>query len=433
MNVMQHEGKEEVSSSGPARRTQERLVFSAYELGKTAITAQEIARQSGGERSIITEDTPTAAVMEVYREFPAADFFPVFNAERRVTGYIRRQMFYAALSQNQFTRDVLLKADVTVASLMDPRVLMIDAFTRLPQASDMLMAREEAIRFDPFVITLDGEYYGISTVRRVLDALNYYFHQDLEACNQAQRAAQRAPEDAVELRLASAAKVASLAGPGGDYAGVFELSESLTLLSIFDVCGKGLKASQMALAIASSLRSMLAFAPPSGADIAAYDLGARLRMLNRLIVDSTAEDMYASGDVMLYDKRTRVLQIHDYGHAMVFLRRGKRVYNLCDGMDAPRGGVAPFFGITPDLTAPYRNYLLRPGDVLCACTDGVTEQRNALGAEFGVEGLRRALLSLPIDESDPERLLHGLEDAWARFRGGFRITDDRSWLVAIAE
>lgn len=425
------------AGAGPApqsRRSSERPIFSAYEVGKIAVPVERIiAEELGGHTPVLTEDTPTLEVFELYRNYPRADFFPVKSRDGKIAGYLRRQMFFAALSQNDFTRDLLLKPNVSIGSLMDPRVAIIDAWTRLSDASDRLMAREEEIRFDPFVITLDGEVMGISSVRRLLEGLNKYLRMDMEACARAQRSLLDSPPlQKVENLAQTYVSVLPLADPGGDIAGVVELSERLTLLYLFDVCGKGLPASQMTLVIGAAIRSLFSEPVSQDADLLRLGLSQRLQRFNRLVSEITPETNYATGIVAAYDKQTRVLQLFDYGHALAYLRRGSRVFSLCEGLEGDQSGEPPFFGISAETRAPVRNFQLRRGDLFMLCSDGIAEQKNEDGVDWGPRGICAALRCV-----DPEQPLDAalvwMEASWRAYRGQSRITDDRSWLFLRAD
>lgn len=410
----------------------ERPIFSAYEVGKTARTAAQISQATGGRSIVLNENTRTSEVHDIYQEYAEMDFLPVENDAGRITGYIRRQMFFAALSQNQFMRDLLLKPDMTVAGIMDPRVICLDSHTRLPEASETLMSREDEVRFDPFVITHEGEFYGISSVRRVLDALNFYFKQDLIACDEAQRSVMQtggfgASADSV---LRAASRVEPLTGPGGDYSAVFDLNERLTLMVLFDVCGKGLKASQMVATIATSIRTMLEFdRRPEELDLLKYDLSAKLHRLNRLVYDINPEGMYATGVAMLFDRSRRVMQLFDFGHSLVWLRRKNKIYNLCDSVEFDASGGVPFFGIDPDLQIRGKSFQLRAGDALFVCSDGINEAKNREKEEFGVDAIMETLLAIG-DAREPEAILGEVDRVWREFRGGYRQLDDVSMLAA---
>ncbi|MEQ9365103.1 MAG: SpoIIE family protein phosphatase [Leptospirales bacterium] len=424
--------KEETQDLIVSRLSPERPIFSAYEVGKTARTAAQLSQATGGRNVVLNEDTPTAQVHDMYQNYPEMDFLPVEDDAGRITGYIRRQMFFAALSQNQFMRDLLLKPDMRVAGIMDPRVVCLDSHTRLPEASEVLMQREDQVRFDPFVITHEGEFYGISSVRRVLDALNFYFKQDLIACDEAQRSVMRTGEfgASADSVLRAASKVEPLTGPGGDYSAVFDLNERLTLMVLFDVCGKGLKASQMVATIATSIRTMLEFdRRPEQLDLLQFDLSAKLHRLNRLVYDINPEGMYATGVAMLFDRSRRVMQLFDFGHSLVWLRRKNKIYNLCDSVEFDASGGVPFFGIDPELRIRGKNFQLRAGDALFVCSDGINEAKNREKEEFGTDAIMETLLSIG-DAQDPDSILGEVERVWREFRGGYRQLDDVSMLAA---
>ena len=65
-----------------------------------------------------------------------------------------------------------------------------------------------------------------------------------------------------------------------------------------------------------------------------------------------------------------------------------------------------------------------PGDVLLVHTDGVTESRDASGAEFGVEGIRRAVSSGERD--DPQRVVDSVAATSMRFGGNEPRRDDHT-------
>jgi phosphoserine phosphatase RsbU/P len=70
---------------------------------------------------------------------------------------------------------------------------------------------------------------------------------------------------------------------------------------------------------------------------------------------------------------------------------------------------------------------LRPGDLIIAYTDGVTEAVNPAGEEWGVEGLRKAA-----DESAaqcPDNIARAIFTSMDEFSQG-RQTDDATVIVA---
>ena len=57
----------------------------------------------------------------------------------------------------------------------------------LSEASEVLMRRDEELRFDPFVVTWCGDFFGTSTVQRVIEGLNRFLIMDSQACDRMQK------------------------------------------------------------------------------------------------------------------------------------------------------------------------------------------------------------------------------------------------------
>ncbi|MCB1321233.1 MAG: SpoIIE family protein phosphatase, partial [Leptospiraceae bacterium] len=404
------------------RRIAERPVFSAYEVGKACIARADIFRTHSIDS--IPGDSTIAEVYEMYNHRPALDFLPVIGNHNRIVGYIRRQSLLAALSASTFARELLLRPDRTILELMDRRAVILDAHTRLSDATNILMQRTDDIRFDPFIVSLDGKYFGISTVRRVLDNLNRYFQLDLDHCRDAQMHLMDARMDRVEARTQYEARVIPQHGPGGDFAGVFEINEELALGALFDVCGKGIKAAHMVTALGSSLLAMLDFSAHQPLDFRSFELARRARQINRILCGVTPEDMYATGVLFLIDKRRKLMQLLDFGHGLMWLKRQNRIYRLGE-QNTDHYGMLSFYGINPELEPICRTYRLQSGDVLFTCSDGLTEARTHDRSELGTESVIKTLMRTV----RPDAVVAGMERLWSDFRAGYHQTDDLSLLT----
>ncbi len=235
-------------------RTAERPVFSAYDPGRIALQKHELARNYPVVQ--IEADMTAQTVHDLYSKYENLDFVPV-GRYGEIAGYLRRQNFLAQLSETAYSRELLLRQEVNAGALMNTRVVMLDAFTNLSEASKILMGRADEIRLDPFVVTLGGEFYGTATVQPVMEGLNRFLLLDAHACDRMQRRILEPLNRAVEFTLDFHAIVEPLLAPGGDYADVIELNERFTLAVLFDVCGKGLKAAMMVNSIASVLRTLI--------------------------------------------------------------------------------------------------------------------------------------------------------------------------------
>ncbi|OHD16368.1 MAG: hypothetical protein A2087_02855 [Spirochaetes bacterium GWD1_61_31] len=84
------------------------------------------------------------------------------------------------------------------------------------------------------------------------------------------------------------------------------------------------------------------------------------------------------------------------------------------GFPIGRGGLA----------VPYKSirFKLNPGDSLLIYTDGVSEQRNVDGEEFGLDGVITALSSAPSE--DAKSALNFIMQEWRFHTSGARIADD---------
>ncbi len=403
------------------RRSDTRPIFSAYEIGKATTTRFELERETG-HTCAVSEHSSVDTVYQLYQTNKKIDFLAILDPNGRIVGYLRRSMFLASLSQTHYSRELLMRPERTIAELMDPRVVIVDAFQSLSEASRLLMEREESIRFDPFVVSLEGEFFGLSTVKRVMDSMNYYFQRDLTACREAQDVMMTPRNPGVENVIHHASFVEPLSGPGGDYVDVFELNENLAVLVLFDVCGKGIKAANMVMALGSMLHMMFQELDAPSIDFRALNMTARLERLNRLLWEITPGEMYATGVVLVLDKASCLLQVYDFGHGFLWLRRGGKVHILKSTVNQHID--LPFIGMQPDLQMLPANVRMKPGDVVFTCSDGIPEARNMQKEEFGVQRITEAMKKT----RDPAALVELVREEVARFMAGYRRGDDFSAL-----
>lgn len=414
-----------IQSAPRDRRTSARPVFSAFQLGKICEAQQSLSRLTDGRLDEVTDSMPAASLHELYLKIPELDFLPVMSG-KRLAGYIRRQMFFAQLSQTKFSRELLLREDVAIATLMDPRVAALEAEMTLTEASATLMARPEEVRFDPFVIVHEGSVIGTATVQKVIEGLNRYLHLDFQACALSQKRIMEPLHRFVENPMKHSALVEPLIAPGGDYVDFMELNERYSLGVLFDVCGKGLKASTMVTTIASVLRTLVYKLDCEHADLP--NILLTLHFLNQLVYHLTDQEMYATGAALIFDKERSILSVVDFGHGFVWLKRGKIVHRLSAHMKD--GGAVPFLGIHEDTAPPSGHFKVRPGDLIFVCSDGIVEARNAAKAEFGADGVRTALRRA---DSDPRHAILSVKTEFEHHLGGARRSDDVSALSVIVE
>lgn len=407
------------------RRREVRVVFSAFQLGKICDPRQALSRITQGSLDELTAEMPASALHELYIRFPELDFLPVMHGAK-LAGYVRRQMFFAKLSETKFSRELLLREDVNIASILDPRVAALDAEMTLTEASTALMARDEAVRFDPFVILHEGRVIGTATVQKVIEGLNRYLHLDFQACDLSQKRVMEPMNRSVENPMSRFILVEPLIAPGGDYVDFIELSERYSLGVLFDVCGKGLKASTMVTTIASVLRTLVYRLDFESLDLPNILLS--LHFLNQNVFHLTGSEMYATGAALIFDKERMILSVVDFGHGFVWLKRGRIVHRLSAHMKD--GGPVPFLGIHEDVAPPSGHFKVRPGDLIFVCSDGIVEARNRDKAEFTGEGVRKALRDA---QAGAEQAATAVTRSFEKHLDGARRSDDVSILSVLVD
>ncbi len=210
---------------------------------------------------------------------------------------------------------------------------------------------------------------------------------------------------------------------GGDLYDLFEFSGGSLAMVIGDVVGKGLPAALLMSAVRAGLR----------AHAASTDTLERLvsRVNNDLCRDSLPNEfttLWVGG----VDPATRVLTYCPAGHEPPLLirpaRRGEPptredVSSLCIG------GLV--IGISPD--EPYKTMKidLRPGDVLVAYTDGVTDARNFQNEKWGWDRLADAAVEALTQQPDAgaSMVLDNILWSLRRFVGLSPQVDDETLIV----
>lgn len=391
-------------------------IFSAFEVGKLAQINIDW----------ISSETSLRLVDELIHDFNT-EFFPVKEAGAFV-GYVKAEKFRALLGQNQYSRNIFLRNENTVKEILEVGLISVDARTTLPEVSRLLMARAREQLYDPFIITYHGEYYGVATVKAVMDGIAFYEQKDIAAAREAQQAMNSPKKNNRGILVDYDFFLEQHGEVGGDFIYAQGLQPHLTLFSIMDVCGKGLKAAQMAMALGAYFRTLFKYLCKVGpeANFRNLKLSARLKILNTMLTRSTPSDMYAAGAVFLLDVRSNVLLYFDFGHTPVYiLRQGKALlmpraaHNEADGF--------PFLGIDENMIIRATSIRVRSGDIIVAATDGVGETRNEMREELGEDGVVRILTSRKF--SNPAEVTGSMYQALSDFRGKYRRLDDMSLLT----
>ncbi|MBV9226577.1 MAG: SpoIIE family protein phosphatase [Acidobacteriaceae bacterium] len=204
---------------------------------------------------------------------------------------------------------------------------------------------------------------------------------------------QKSPETAVSSLGAFTLPARSV---GGDYYDFVNAGNHCIGIALADVAGKGIAAALIMAVIHASLRIIAA-----EGNISLPELAAKM---NSFLHRSTGSNSYATFFYAQIDEENRKLRYVNAGHNPPYLVRTLEISSDGNGLGAPieelgTGGM--IIGMFPFASYEEAVVDLRPGDVLLAFTDGVTEALNPKEEEFGEErlkGLLRRVAHLPINE-----------------------------------
>jgi phosphoserine phosphatase RsbU/P len=158
---------------------------------------------------------------------------------------------------------------------------------------------------------------------------------------------------------------------GGDYYDFIPLAPDTILMVVADVEGKGVGSAMVMANLQATLHALLAHL---------HSLERLVESLNDMMLADTRGQKFMTMFVGLLDQPNRTLHYVNAGHVqpgvirangdIEYLTEGGIVVGLFAGMRYERGHVK-----------------LHPGDVVVACTDGITEADNSAEEEFGSQRL----------------------------------------------
>lgn len=267
------------------------------------------------------------------------------------------------------------------------------------------------------------------TIRRLQQSLARA-NEELEASNQrmmrALKAAARVQRALLPRKLpdTDAARFAWRYRPcdelGGDSLNIFPLDDAHVGLYVLDVSGQGIPAALFAATIARSLTPSgnlaSVVAATNNTDESAMaspvEVAKRLNMLYPM--DSKAMLNFTVTYGVL-DTDTHRFRFASAGHPGPTLVRADQPPEIFEASGAP-------IGIMDDADYEETAIELRPGDRLYLHSDGLYEQRNSQGEQFGKERLQAVLddaQSMTLEAS-----IDTLLDEVTAWRGGAQLSDD---------
>jgi phosphoserine phosphatase RsbU/P len=198
---------------------------------------------------------------------------------------------------------------------------------------------------------------------------------------------------------------------GGDYYDFIALAPNTTLAVVADVEGKGVGSAMVMANLQATLHALVAHL---------HSLERLVESLNDMILTDTRGQKYMTMFVGLLDQTQRTLHYVNAGHVPpAVVRANGNVEYLREG-----GMVV---GLFPSVQFERGQAKLEPGDVVVACTDGITEAANAADEEFGSQKLAELVAqqrALPAAE-----IVQSVLTEVDRFSKGGTHEDDKVLLI----
>lgn len=344
----------------------------------------------------------TLALADALQARPEVLVVAVLDEAGRPLGLIERERLFALLGK-PFGREVLGRT--TVSELVQEAPL-VDRHTGLFSLAGS-GCEDEA----PFRILVDesGAFQAILSARDLSDYLSRITQDDIELAGQIQERLEECNENPSDERFAFEAWTRAAKGVGGDFWHTRNLDDGRLFLALCDVSGKGLSASL----VVSMVWGMLLMCDPG------KGLYPLLRDLNDSIVSTFRLERYLTGFFALYDPVTGELEAADMGHSHALVFSQGKIKRLKSG-----AGNLPV-GVDRGLEPRTERWILAEGDGLLVYSDGLTEQEDGQGREYG-EGRLAAATAAALGRG--ARLRDAIPRALDAWRGRIPQQDDMSFL-----
>jgi phosphoserine phosphatase RsbU/P len=316
----------------------------------------------------VSSEAPVLALAEEFQHNQGLPAVAIVGPGGEVLGILRKDALFGLLGK-PFGRDVLAKS--RVAELAE-RVPTFDAHADLFEvASRMLPGGGEYC-----LLLGEGRFLGLLASQDLANYLSRMTQDDIELAGMLQeRLMGGVSGESISLEgCAVEAWSRPAKGVGGDFYFTKELPGGKLFLALCDVSGKGVAAS-LIVSMVWGMLTMFDYA---------RDLRELVVALNRSLVDNFHLEKYLTGIFIIYDHAERRLHCADMGHSHALLFRGGRPKRL----KGQRGNLP--VGVEEEIDPAIYSYKLAPEDKLFVYSDGLTEQEDWSGVEFGERRLAEA-------------------------------------------
>ena len=255
----------------------------------------------------------------------------------------------------------------------------------------------------------DGIFSGMLSLQDLVDHMVEMTNDDIALASLLQERFLSNTSETEFFNIHSDAWWNSVKGVGGDFYFIKKLNETRFFAALCDVSGKGVSASLVVSMVWGFLKG----------HTIQNGLKGLLVSLNESMVSSFHMEKYLTGFFMIYDSVKHKICIADMGHAhTAFLRKGQML-----SLKKTCGNLP--IGVEVEIEPVIFNLSVQNGDMLLVYSDGIPEQDNPDGKEFG----EKRLIALMKQAAENGRKLSKiLPPALEKFRGHTPQRDDMTFL-----
>ena len=405
VSLSEFEPERPASATTAAEEVSRRHVLSTVE---APVRSGEVIGKLASSRTYVFADTEIedlAASMDRDQSLFAVG---VVDSNGVPVGLVLRRDLFDVLGR-PYGRDLYRRKPVS--SVMTHRRVFRDDLS-IFAVSDMI-AEDLRRRSSTYYLLANhtGKFTGVFSTRNVLIYLSDITARDLALARRIQAAIVKEDmtHEGERLRISCMSSMAKEVG--GDFYIVKALGGGVVLVAICDVSGKGIAASLITAVLGGVFDSY----------VAPGQLKSFVQSLNRNIHDTFRLEYFVTGIIMEINEATGEAVICDLGHSYMLVMEGATLQRL--GSRASN----PPLGIKPDLLPTTHMYRMKPGSLTMLFTDGLVEQTDAQGAEYGErriwEQLRRNA------NLTPEQVVQSISQDLAAFRGEEAQRDDVTYML----
>ncbi|MCL1817366.1 MAG: SpoIIE family protein phosphatase [Spirochaetaceae bacterium] len=301
----------------------------------------------------------------------------VVDQARKPVGIIRREDLFLRLGK-RFGRDVMSKDTVggsaETAWVYPGESNILHIFEQLRgRTAETRQVPEPPSERNECIVLADsqGIFSGILSLRDVDAYMVELTNEDIALASLLQERFLANADEITRLEVSVDAWWSSAKGVGGDFYSIRRISADKFFAALCDVSGKGVAASLVVSIVWGFLK---AHAMHGG-------LQALLASLNAAVLSCFHREKYLTGFFLVYDAKRKLLRVADMGHShALFLRDGRSLSLKKTRVNLP-------LGIDEDMEPSVYAFSVMPGDTLLIYSDGIPEQDNPAGEEFGEQRL----------------------------------------------